>query len=272
MDLSFVDEVVLPRSRDDLPPPSPGTAFLAGGTWLYSQQQPDVTRVVDLTTLGWPALTVHDDALEIAATCTIDSLAHAEFPEHWTAVPLFRRCAESLVASWKIWRTATIGGNLALSLPAGAMTTAMCALGGELTVWTPDGGARTEAASTFVVGEGRNTLAPGEIVRSIRIGETALRGNVAVRKVAYTALGRSGALLVGRRGDDGVTLTVTAATVRPSVVHWQGVPTAAEVAAAIDAIPETDWLDDPHGEPAWRAHVTAVLAEEIRTELAGDAR
>ncbi|NLU82156.1 FAD binding domain-containing protein [Rhodococcus sp. HNM0569] len=264
MDLSFVDALVLPRTRAELPAPAPDTAYLAGGTWLYSQPQPHVRRIVDLAGFGWPALTVTADGLDIAATCTIEQLVTATYPTEWTATPLFRRCADALVASWKIWHTATVGGNLASSLPAGAITAAMCALDGELTIWQPDGGERTEPASTFVTGDGTNTLAPGEIVRSIRIPDAALRAVVAARKIAYSARGRSGALVLGRRGTDGLTLTVSAATVRPHVVHFDRVPSARELA---DALPARGWLLDPHGTPDWRRHVTGVLAEQVRGQL-----
>ena len=44
-------------------------------------------------------------------------------------------------------------------------------------------------------------------------------------------------------------------------------PTAAELAAAITQVPPDSWHDDPHGPPDWRARVSAVLAEQIRSEL-----
>ena len=58
MDLSFVTELSAPRSRDDLPAPEPGTAFLAGGTWLYSEPQPHLTTLVDLAGFDWEAVAV----------------------------------------------------------------------------------------------------------------------------------------------------------------------------------------------------------------------
>ncbi|BAH52674.1 FAD binding domain-containing protein [Rhodococcus opacus] len=268
MDLSFVTQISAPRSRDDLPAPEPGTAYLAGGTWLYSEPQPTITRLVDLATLDWPAITVHDDELELAATCTIENLCDAPLPAEWVAKSLFRPCAESLVASWKIWHTATVGGNLALALPAGAMITLCCALDAEALVWAPDGGERRVPVDRFVTGAGRTTLGAGELIRSIHLPAAALRGRTSLRKIAYSPLGRSGALLVGRVGSDGFTLTVTASTIRPFVLRFPAPPDPGLLSRSLsEQISVDDYLTDAHGAADWRRHVTGVLAEEIRREL-----
>src|SRR5216684_2803936 len=49
MDLNSVDTVLLPRARAELPPWSNDTALLGGGTWLFSEPQPEIRRLVDLT-------------------------------------------------------------------------------------------------------------------------------------------------------------------------------------------------------------------------------
>ncbi|MFZ2178195.1 MAG: FAD binding domain-containing protein [Rhodococcus sp. (in: high G+C Gram-positive bacteria)] len=269
MDLPFVTDISTPRARGDLPAPSPGTAYLAGGTWLYSEQHARLTRLVDLTTLGWPALTVHPDGLEIAATCTIENLCTTAFPDDWTATTIFRPCAESLVASWKIWHTATVGGNLALGLPAGALITLCCALDADVLVWTPDGGERRIPVVDLVSGVRETALTPGDLIRSIHLPLDALRGRAVLRKIAYSPLGRSGALLAGRLDSNGFALIVTAATVRPFVLRFPAVPDSEMLSRALsERIPPDAYLSDPHGAPDWRRHVTGVLAEEIRRELA----
>ena len=45
MDLNTVTEVVRPTAREELPPWRDGDAWLAGGTWLFSEPQP--------TCAGW---------------------------------------------------------------------------------------------------------------------------------------------------------------------------------------------------------------------------
>src|ERR1700722_6995663 len=52
-----------------------GDAWLGGGTWLFSQPQPRLRRLLDLRAFGWPPLTETDDGLSIAATCTLAELA-----------------------------------------------------------------------------------------------------------------------------------------------------------------------------------------------------
>ena len=51
-----------------------GDAWLAGGTWLFSDQQPDLRRLIDLMPLGWDTLAASDAGLEIGAMCTIRDL------------------------------------------------------------------------------------------------------------------------------------------------------------------------------------------------------
>ena len=76
------------------------------------------------------------------------------------------------------------------------------------------------------------------------------------------------ALLIGAVKDDGLLLTVTAATVRPIQLRFTAMPDASGLRDAIlKAIPESLYHDDLHGKPAWRQQMTLRLAEEIRAEL-----
>ena len=76
------------------------------------------------------------------------------------------QCADSLLASWKIQRIATIGGNLAMALPAGPMTSLAVALDASLVLWTATG-ERTVRAVDFVTGVRTTVLRPGELIRAI---------------------------------------------------------------------------------------------------------
>ena len=49
MDLNTITEVVRPHSRTELPAWTVGDAWLAGGTWLFSEPQVHLTRLIDLT-------------------------------------------------------------------------------------------------------------------------------------------------------------------------------------------------------------------------------
>ncbi|MDI9899632.1 FAD binding domain-containing protein [Rhodococcus sp. IEGM 1409] len=268
MDLHSVDEVLVPRTRAEIPCASPGIGFIGGGTWLYSEPQPHLTTLVDLSGLDWEAVEVSDHGIEIAATCTIEELCRAELPASWTATPLFRQCADALLASWKVLRYATVGGNIALSFPAGAMTTLCTALDADLTIWRPDGTEYSLPVVEFVIDDSRNVLGPGEIIRSIRIPAHALTARTAMRKLAQTSLGRSAVAVAGRCGADGFTLAVTAATRRPYSLKFDKLPDTAALANALrNRIPEDAYFTDVHGTAPWRQAMAALLAEEIRGEL-----
>ena len=58
MDLNTITEIARPQSREQLPNWTAGDAWLAGGTWLYSEPQTHLTRLIDLADFKWPALTV----------------------------------------------------------------------------------------------------------------------------------------------------------------------------------------------------------------------
>jgi CO/xanthine dehydrogenase FAD-binding subunit len=270
MDLTSVTAVHAGRQ---LPPWRPGDAWLAGGTWLFSEPQPAVQRLVDLTALGWPALVIGPDGLELAATCTVAQLEAMQAPPHWAGGELIRQCCLAFLASFKICNVATVGGNLCTALPAGPMISLAVALQGTCTIWSAAGSPRQVPAADFVVGPGVTVLAPGELLRSIHLPTAALRSTAAFRKASLRSGGRSAALLIGRRDADRTVLTVTASTRRPVVIDCAGVPDAAQLRAAIeDAVPPELYLDDPHGDPDWRQHLTLRLAEEIRAELAAGRR
>src|SRR5204862_7681661 len=117
--------------------------------------------------------------LDIAATCTIAELDRFEAPPAWLAAPLLRLCCRSLLMSYKIWNAATVGGNICMSLPAGAMISLTAALEGVYTLWPRNGKPRTVAGLDFVIGNHENVLGAGELLRSIHLPAKALTKSVA---------------------------------------------------------------------------------------------
>ena len=270
MDLNTVTDIARPRARDDLPNWTAGDAWLAGGTWLFSEPQVHLRRLIDLQGFGWPALTITEDALQIAATCTVAELDAFACPPDWTAAPLIGQCCRAFLASFKVWKTATVGGNICLALPAGPMTSLTAALDGICTLWMPDGAVRKLPVGDFVLGNIRNALQPGELLRQIDIPLNALRRRAAFRQISLTPAGRSAALLIGTRADNGAfALTVTASTVRPVRIAFDAMPSPDELHHAVDAaIPYGLYHTDVHGKPDWRQAMTHRLAAQIREELA----
>ncbi len=268
MDINTITEVVRRPSERPGSDWREGDAWLAGGTWLFSDQQPDLRRLIDLVPLGWDGLVATDAGLEIGAMCTIRDLYAFTAPDDWRAASLLRTSCEAFLASFKVWNSATAGGNIAMSLPAGPMITMTVALEATYTLQATDGSERTVDAVDFVTGNHENILAPGELLRKIDIPADALRKRHAHRRFTLTHLGRSTVFMIATQGDGDFLLTITAGTTRPVRLAFDSVPDADTLAHAVESIPDGVWFDDPNGTPDHRKHLAKHFAEELRGELA----
>jgi CO/xanthine dehydrogenase FAD-binding subunit len=181
-----------------------------------------------------------------------------------------RACCNALLASFKIWNAATVGGNICMSLPAGAMISLVVALEGRCTVWPRDGAPREVAAVDFVTGNHTNVLRPGELLRKVHLPASALMKRAVFRQASLTKLGRSAALLLGTSAAErDLLLTITAATTRPVQLGFDEIPSAEALRRKIDArIPADGYFADAHGSAAYKRHLTFHFAEQIRAELA----
>jgi CO/xanthine dehydrogenase FAD-binding subunit len=268
MDLNTVSELVS-ADPDSAGQWRDGDAWLAGGTWLFSEPQRELRRLVDLTALHWEPLREHADGLAIAATCTLAQLADWPGRSGWPGAALVHDCCRALLGSFKIWNAATVGGNLCLALPAGPMTSLAVALDGVHTIWCPNGSQRTIPARELVREAGVNALGPGELLRSTWLPAKTLQCITAFRQLSLTPVGRSAAVVIGRwSADHELVVTVTASVPVPVRVNFTGMPAAAELREAVLAAVD-EFYDDPHGDPAWREHLTLMFAEEVRAQLLG---
>ncbi|HEV8712953.1 MAG TPA: FAD binding domain-containing protein [Candidatus Binatia bacterium] len=275
MDLNTITEIARPNGKDEAVNWREGDAWLAGGTWLFSEPQPHLRRLIDLEAFGWEPFTISERGLDIASTCKVAQLDALAAPADWQAAPLLSQCCRSLLASFKIWNTATVGGNICMSLPAGSMISLAVALEGICTIRLRDGSEHQVPVENFVTGNHQNVLQPGDLLRRIELPASALRKRTCFRRMSLTHLGRSSTLLVGTLCPrEGVfMLTVTAATVRPLRLTFPQLPHADELQARLGKeIPDSLYLDDVHGAPAYRKHLTVYFAEKIRHELAGTER
>ncbi|MBY0321038.1 MAG: FAD binding domain-containing protein [Reyranella sp.] len=269
MNLNTIVDVKRPKSFEEIEWRD-GHAFLGGGTWLFSEPQVSTDTLVDLEQFGWPPLTVTPSGLEIAATCKIVELHDFKGPPEWRAVPLFDKCVDCFLMSFKIWNAATVGGNIVMSLPAGAMISLTAALEGVCTLWPQNGKPREVPVVDFVTGMHTNVLQKGELLRQIFLPAAALTKRFAMRQVSLTHFGRSAALIVATVEDNDYDflLTISAATPRPVQIRFRKTPSAKELHQAIDErLPPDAWFNDVHGSAAYKRHVTLYLAEQIRAEL-----
>ncbi len=273
MDITSITAYRVAHDRSDLAL-GPGETVLAGGTWLMSEPQPDTTGFVDLSGMAWPDIEVSDRGLRIGATCTIATLvAFAEGrgvaapPSSWTALPLVVEAANALLASFKIWNTATVGGNVCRAYAAAAMISFAVALDGVAVVWGPAGDERRLPVAEVPTGNGTTSLAPGEVLRALEIPASALRSTARLRKIALAEHGRSGAVVTGRVDPDGAAVfAATAATLVPVVRRFSALPSADAVTAAFVDAP--GFYTDPLGAADWRQAVTVELARRVRADLA----
>jgi CO/xanthine dehydrogenase FAD-binding subunit len=276
MDVATVTDILRPTARDQLPQWRQGDAWLGGGTWLFSDPPRDLTRLIDLDGFAWTPLVRGGDGLTIAATCRIAELYSFTPPEDWpAAAALFRPCCKALQSSFKIWNTATVGGNLCLSLPAGTLIALLVALDAECLIWRPDGSERRVKAVDFVTDINRNLLVPGELLREVLLPVVALRRPSVFRHATSRPFRRSIALLIGSRSraDSGFSLTIGAATRRPVRLELADVPEATDLRAAIErSVPASLYVDDEHATASHRRRMTLALAEEVRLALAGEIR
>ena len=271
MNLNTITALLQPTSATEIADWRDGYAWLAGGTWLFSEPQPATDTLIDLGHLGWPALEASFAGLDISATCRIAELYRFEAPAHWIAAPLIGACCHALLASFKILNAATMGGNICMSLPAGSMISLVVALEGECTLWPREGAPREVPAIDFVTGNHTNVLCPGELLRKIHLPVSALRKRTALRRASLTKLGRSAAFLIGTSDParQDLLLTITAATPRPVQLRFTKAPCAEALRHAIDVrIPADGYFADVHGSAAYKRHLTYHFAEQIRAELA----
>jgi CO/xanthine dehydrogenase FAD-binding subunit len=271
MDLNAITTIARPRSRADIGHFAGGDAWLGGGTWLFSEPQPGLRRLIDLSTLDWAPLRVSDAGLHVAATCTVAALDAFEAPASWTAAELIGQCCGSFLASFKIWNMATVGGNLCMALPAGPMISLSAALDGVCVIWTPEGGERRLSIFDFVLGPQRNALREGELLRGVDLPRAALMRRTAFRRASLSPLGRSGVLVIGAlAADDEFILTVTASTRRPARLAFDRIPEPDALVRRLESeISPSQYHDDIHGRPDWRRHMTFEFAGEILDELGG---
>ncbi|WP_430868690.1 FAD binding domain-containing protein [Demequina aurantiaca] len=266
MDLGTVTKFREATTRTDLHL-HPGERFIAGGTWMYSEPQPGTSGLVDLTGMGWADVEISARGdLSVAATCTIAALASAARDSDWAAAPLFEDCANALLASFKIWNAATVGGNICRAYAAASMVALSVTLDAQAEIWHADGSDSSVPVTSLIAGNGVSTLRDGDVLRAINFPAHALAARTASRKIALAEHGRSGALLAGRLdADSSATFVITAATSTPTVLRFSSVPSPDALDAAVRAV--TTYYTDALGSADWRRQVSAVLLAEVLEEL-----
>jgi len=247
----------------------PGEHFLAGGTWLFSEPNEHITGLVDLSSLGWDDIEESDAGVTVGALVTIEKLVEwARRSEGLRpAARLFPLAADALLASFKVWHMATVGGNICRAYAAAAMVSLGAALDATGTIVRPDGSAYSVPIAHIPTGDATTMLAPGEALRSVHFPAHALAARASLRKIALARYGRSGAVATGRVDPDGAAVfTITAATLTPTVWRLPAPPEPGQLTRL--AAEASGYYTDAMGNADWRRQVSGVLLEQVRGDLA----
>ncbi|MGA9840453.1 MAG: FAD binding domain-containing protein [Thermoplasmata archaeon] len=147
-----------------------GVAILSGGTDLLldiDDGRIAPSRVVSLRRLPWRTLDWVEGVLTVGSTLPLRSLE--DDPDVRTRLPGLWQAVRA-VGSVALRHRATLGGNLGRSAPASDLVPVLLALDAEVELVGPDGSRRLPV-DRFVRASRRTALAPGELIRSVRIPE-----------------------------------------------------------------------------------------------------
>lgn len=274
MDLHTVETYLRPRHVQELPAWEEGWAWLAGGTWLFTEAQPQVRTLVDMGRLGWGELEVTPEGLTLGATCTMNQLLEkTDYPSNWCGVLALQRAVHEL-ASFKIQNMATVAGNLCLALPASTFAPVMVLLDAEYLIQPLNGEPYKVAAAEFQIGAKQTILQPGDILRQIQIPAERLTWRVNYRRICVATAGIAVAIAVAayNPSTQQVRVGIGSSIPAPKLLTFDAVPSEAEIDTALNRQISLDqFINDATASAAYRRHVTAVLIERAIAEILASA-
>ncbi len=160
--------------------------LFAGGTDLlvgmeYETREPKA--ILDLKALSSELSYIReqDGKLKIGSMTTISQLVRSDYLKD--KYP-FLVDAASVLGSWQIRTTATVGGNLCNGAPSAELTPCFLILNADVVVASVEG-EQTIPMEQFLLGPGKVDLKPGQILKEIVIHEqdAQLKGGYACRKL-----------------------------------------------------------------------------------------
>jgi CO/xanthine dehydrogenase FAD-binding subunit len=238
----------------------PDWAWLAGGTWLFSEPQPHLTTLVDLEPLGWSDIEFDHERLAIGATCTFAQLLNYPWSSEWQAIAALKSAISALAASCKVTHVATVGGNLCLALAVGVIAPIMVMLNAVYEIWVPNAPPRYVAARDFQIGIQQTLLQPGEVLRRIWISHSSLLWHTTFQRIGIAATDPALSLVaIALHPQTSATrISLGACVAAPDLLEFPQIPTAEQLATALQTI---NWLEDARASAVYRQQATKVLIE-----------
>ncbi len=278
MDLYSVETYLRPKSLTEVSDWQPDWNWLAGGTWIFNEVQPQVKTLVDMQQLNWSEIEVTPQGLSIGATCIQNDLLDFSFPAPWTATKALKDAVREL-ASFKLSHAATVGGNICLALSASTFAPAMVALNASYEIWRPNNSEPyfVEAVD-FQTAPQQTILQPGEVLRRIKIPIWNIaQWQTSFKRMAVCTAGYAIAIVVTayHPQTQQVRFGISGSVKSPRLIEFDTVPTPEQIVEAVRAMrsksfremPRHIYLEDEQGSAEYRRHLTQVLMQRGITEL-----
>ncbi|MCL1463232.1 FAD binding domain-containing protein [Argonema galeatum] len=269
MDLPNIETYLRPTNLQAIETWSPGWAWLAGGTWLFSEPQPHLKVLVDLEKLDWSEIEVTPEGLAIGATCKMEKLLTFSYPESWTSVKALQSAVHHL-ASFKVTNIATVGGNICLALPISNFAPVMVALGANYEILNQSSSSYQVSALEFQTGAQKTILQPGEVLRKISIPLPNLEWVVNFKRIAITTSGYAASIVVTAYHPQSsqVRFGLGACFPAPRLIEFSNIPTSAELSEALlSQIPISEFIGDDKASAVYRRQVTQILMQRSLEEI-----
>lgn len=266
MDLHSIENYLRPPNLEAVQDWEQGWAWLAGGTWLFSESQPQLNTLVDLELFGWSEIEFDGEQLAIGAGCTLAQLVNYPWAAEWKAVAALKSAIAALAASFKVTHLATIGGNLCLALEVGVMAPVMVLLNATYEIWSPTAPKRYVAAREFQLGIKQTVLQPGEVLRRIWIPHSSLLWHSTFQRISIAATdpALSMVAIAFCQPDPTIRISLGACVSTPHLLEFPQKPSPEEVSQALRTV---NWLEDARASALYRQQVTKVVIERTLPAL-----
>ncbi|BAY21084.1 oxidoreductase, molybdopterin-binding subunit [Calothrix sp. NIES-2100] len=259
MDLPNIQTYLRPEHLENLTTWGNDWAWLAGGTWLFSEPQPHLQVLVDIQQLGWSEIEIAGDNLIIGATCPLIKLLEYPWLAEWTAITGLKAAVAALAASSKVINVATVGGNICLALSVGTLAPFMVALNASYEICNLQGELYQVAAKDFQIGSRQTILQPGEILKRVLIPLSHLTWQVNYQRLSIAATDPALAIVVTAQHQQQVRCVIAASVTAPRLLEFENRETLAR--EYITSLAKENFIDDGRASANYRREITAVLIQ-----------
>ncbi|BAY07517.1 FAD binding domain-containing protein [Calothrix sp. NIES-2098] len=257
MDLPNIQTYLRPDDLENIANWGKDWAWLAGGTWLFSEPQPQLKVLVDIQHLGWSEIEVKEDYLIIGAMCPLIKLLEYSWLAEWKAIEGLKSAISALAASLKVINVATVGGNICLALSVGTLAPLMVALDASYEIWNLRGESHQVAAKDFQIGFRQTILQSGEILRRVLIPLSNLKWQVNYQRLSIAATDPALAIVVTAKNDQQIRCVIAASVAAPRLFEFKNIDFLKR--EYLTLLERENFIEDFRGSAKYRQEMTAIL-------------